>query len=81
MLGSISGMEYVAFYSVANKLVRLVLVLVTALGTVMIPRLSNCLNNLNMDGYKKYTNISLKYILFLAVPSTIGVCFLSKEIK
>lgn len=80
MLGSIVGMEYVAFYSVANKLVRLVLVLVTALGIVMIPRLSNCLNNSDIEGYKKYTNISLKYILFLAVPSTIGVCFLSEEI-
>lgn len=80
MLGSIAGMEYVAFYSIANKLVRLVLVLITALGTIMIPRLSNCLNNLDMEGYKKYADISLKYILFLAVPSMIGVFFLSKEI-
>lgn len=80
MIGAIVGTEYVAFYSIANKLVRLVLVLVTALGVVMIPRLSNCLKDKDIEGYKTYTNISLKYILFIAVPSTFGVFLLSKEI-
>lgn len=80
MIGSIVGTEYVAFYSVANKLVRLVLVLVTALGIVMIPRLSNCLKEENIEEYNKYANISLKYILLIAVPSTLGVFLLSKEI-
>lgn len=80
MIGSIAGTEYVAFYSIANKLVRLVLVLVMALGTVMIPRLSNCLKEKNMEGYKTYANISLKYILFIAVPSTFAIFLLSKEI-
>lgn len=80
MIGSIAGPEYVAFYSVANKLVRLVLVLVTSLGTVMVPRLSNCLKEKNIEGYKTYVNISLKYILFIAVPSTLGIFLLSKEI-
>lgn len=80
MIGSIAGAEYVAFYTVANKLVRLVLVLVTALGTVMVPRLSNYLKEENIEGYKIYANISLKYILFVSVPSTFGVFLLSKEI-
>lgn len=80
MIGSIAGIEYVAFYSVANKLVRLVLVLVMALGTVIIPRLSNCLKEGNLEGYRGYANISFKYILFIAVPSTLGVFLLSKEI-
>ena len=80
MIGSMVGTEYVAFYSVANKLVRLVLVLVTALGTVMIPRLSSYLKEENIERYKAYANISLKYILFIAVPSTLAVFLLSKEI-
>ncbi|MGL4861779.1 MAG: flippase [Cetobacterium sp.] len=80
MIGSMVGTEYVAFYSIANKLVRLILVLVTALGIVMIPRLSKCLKEDNIEGYKSYANISLKYILFIAVPSTVVIFLLSKEI-
>lgn len=80
MIGTISGTKYVAFYSIANKLVRLVLVLVTTLGTVTIPRLSHCLEENNIEKYEIYINISLKYILFIAVPSTVGIFLLSKEI-
>lgn len=80
MLGSMVGVEYVAFYTVANKLVRLVLVLVTALGVVMIPRLSNCLKEEDILRYRNYANVSLKYILIIAVPSMVGVFLLSKEV-
>ncbi|MGL6024347.1 MAG: polysaccharide biosynthesis C-terminal domain-containing protein, partial [Cetobacterium sp.] len=80
MIGSIAGVNYVAYYSVANKLIRLVLVLVTALGTVMIPRLSNCLKTGDKERYKNYANISLKYILFISIPSFTGIVLLAKEI-
>lgn len=80
MLGSMAGVDYVAFYTVANKLIRLVLILVTALGAVMIPRLSNCLKEQNISRYKDYASVSLKYILIIAVPSMVGVFLLSKEV-
>lgn len=80
MIGSLSGTEYVGYYSVANKLIRLVLILVTALGTVMMPRLSNCLKNGDKIGFISYANISLKYILFISIPSVVGILLLSKEI-
>lgn len=80
MIGSIIGTNYVAYYSVANKLIRLVIVIVTALGSVMIPRLSNCLKNQDIKGYKNYANISLKYILFVSIPLMIAILLLAKEI-
>lgn len=80
MIGAIAGPEYVGFYSVANKLVRFVLIIVTALGTVMMPRLSNCLKNNDRVGYTKYANYSLKYILLISIPAVTGVSLVAREI-
>lgn len=80
MLGSIIGNKPVAYYSVANKLVRFELVLVTALGIVMMPRLSNALKNNQKESYIKYANISLRYILLVALPLMTGTFIFSKEI-
>ncbi|MGL5100588.1 MAG: polysaccharide biosynthesis C-terminal domain-containing protein, partial [Fusobacteriaceae bacterium] len=80
MIGSIAGPEYVGFYSVANKLVKFVMILVTALGAVMMPRLSNCLKVGDKKGYINYANYSLKYILFISIPSMVGVSLVAKQI-
>lgn len=79
MLGNIND-EIVAYYTVPNKLIRLVLVLITALGTVLIPRISNCIKNNDIYNYKKYINYSLKYILMISIPTVIGIFLLSNEI-
>lgn len=80
MIGSMVGVKYVGFYSISNQVVRLIIVIVTALGAVMLPRLSNCLIKNDKIGYINYANISLKYILFISIPSTLGIIILSKEI-
>lgn len=80
MLGSMVGVKSVAYYSIANKLIRLVLILVTALGTVMVPRVSNSLKKGEISKYINYMDMSFKYILFLAIPSTLGIYCLSEEI-
>ena len=71
MLGNISD-EIVAYYTVSNKLIRLVMVLITALGTVLVPRISNCIKNNDTENYKKYVNYSLKYILMISIPSLVA---------
>lgn len=80
MIGAMIGNKPVAYYSVANKLVRFELVLVTALGIVMMPRLSNALKNNQKESYIKYANISLRYILLVALPLMTGTFIFSKEI-
>lgn len=79
MLGNI-GNKFVAYYSVPNKLIRLVMVVVTALGSVLLPRITNCLRNNDIENYKKYINYSLKYILMISIPSMIGIMLLSNNI-
>ena len=80
MLGSMVNVKSVAYYSVANKLVKLALFLVTALGSIMIPRVSNSLKNGDKQKYLEYMDISFKYILFLGIPFSLGIYYLSEEI-
>ena len=79
MLGNIND-KVVAYYTVPNKLIRLVMILITALGTVLVPRISNCLKNKDVENYKKYINLSLKYILMIAIPSLVGIFLLADNI-
>lgn len=79
MLGNVSE-KIVAYYTVPNKLIRLVLVVITALGTVLVPRITNCLKNNDMENYKKYVNYSIKYILMISIPSVVGIFLLADNI-
>lgn len=79
MLGNISE-EIVAYYTVPNKLIRLVVILITALGTILVPRISNCIKNNDIENYKKYVNYSLKYILMISIPSLVGIFLLADNI-
>ena len=79
MLGNVSE-KIVAYYTIPNKLIRLVLVVITALGTVLVPRITNCLKNNDMENYKKYVNYSIKYILMISIPSVVGIFLLADNI-
>ena len=79
MLGNIND-KIVAYYTVPNKLIRLVMILITALGTVLVPRISNCIKNKDVENYKKYINLSLKYILMISIPSLVGIFLLADNI-
>jgi O-antigen/teichoic acid export membrane protein len=74
------GDRAVGLYTTANKFIRIVLTLVTALSTVMIPRIENSLKKGDMPAYKKYLNTSLDYILILAVPCCFGIIALAPDI-
>ena len=79
MIGNISK-EAVGIYIVPNKLIRMMLVIVTALGTVLLPRITNCLKNKDYINYDLYMNISLNYIFFIAVPLAVSTFLLSEDI-
>ena len=79
MLGNVNE-KIVAYYTVPNKLIRLVMILITALGTVLLPRISNCIKNNDVENYKKYINYSIKYILMISIPSVVGIFLLADNI-
>lgn len=80
MLGFFCGDESVGLYSAANRIVHIVIAVVTAFSAVVVPRIENSLKNNDIENYKKYVNLSLSYILILAIPCCLGIIALADDI-
>lgn len=80
MLGFISGDTAVGLYTAANKMVKLVLSLVTSLGLVLLPRMSYYIENDEEIQVKRLIRKSLDFTFMIAVPSFIGIIMLAKPI-
>lgn len=67
MLGYYGGDQYVGYYSVANKLIRYVIIIITIVGAVLLPRLANLWEN-DKEKYYDYLKFSLNIIILLGIP-------------
>lgn len=74
MLGSFAN-NYLenGYYEQAEKVYRLCLTLVTALGTVMVPRIGKTYKEGNIDKVNEYMYSSYNFIWFLAIPIMFGL--------
>lgn len=79
MIGLLSSIEQVGFYTQAERIVKAVLELITALGTVMLPRMSNIFAKGNHDQMVDYLNTSLKAVTYVALPMFIGIVGVAPE--
>jgi len=77
MLGNMSTFEQVGLYANAEKLVGIPISLITALGTVMMPRVTNCIFNNEMEKVGTYLDISSKIVIVVAVASGFGLFAIS----
>lgn len=79
MLGAISTEVQTGYYEQSLKITGFTISLVTALGTVMLPRMSNAFANGRKEEMNKYFNTSLKAVSFIAVPMAFGIAGISNE--
>lgn len=70
MLGFIKGDADVGYYNAAIKLKNILVSLVTSLGTVLLPRLSNSLANQDMALFNRLIKKSFDFALLLSIPLT-----------
>lgn len=68
----------VGFYDQSQKLIAVLLTIVTALGSVMLPRVSNDFAKGNYDSIKNYLNKSFRFVYLLALPFIFGIIAVSK---
>ena len=81
MIGFLSGMEEeVAYYEQGQKIVKIVMALVTSLGTVMMPRVANLFKQNEMDKVKNYLSKSFRFVFFLSFPMMFGLMAVSCNI-
>lgn len=79
ILGSLSEISEVGYYENAVKIIQVPLSIVTALGTVMLPRTSNLISK-NKDVLVKNTlSKSMTFVMFLVMPMVFGLLAIGKD--
>ena len=73
MLGSCTEMEELGFYENSEKFIAISMGVINALGTVMIPQVSNLIANKEFKKVKEYIYKSMEGIFILAFPIAFGL--------
>lgn len=79
MLGSMTTISEVGYYEQAEKIINVPMGIVTALGTVMLPRISNLVSKGNKKEVLRYIEISIDFMMFLAFPICFGLIAVAKD--
>ncbi len=81
MLGAMYSIDEVAFYEYAEKVINIPIGIVTAVGTVMLPKISNLVSQNNSSSIKQYLYKSLEIITFMAIPCCLGLIAISNNLS
>lgn len=73
MLGVICSKEDVGYYEYAEKIYNIPLLIITAIGTVMLPRMSYLYSNNKNAEAKKYVKLTVEYVLAFANAAMFGI--------
>lgn len=80
MIGYIKNEEQVGHYFVANRLIKIILPIVTSAGTVLLAKISQLKEQGDIDGIKKYLRKSISFVFLVSIPAIVGLMLLSNEI-
>ena len=81
MLGTITDNIQVGFYENSQKIVKIVLTLVTAIGTVMMPKIANTVASGDMKKVKYYIKNSFFFVSALSIPLMFGLMGVAPELS
>ena len=73
MLGSLSSVTEVGYYENAEKIIGIPMTLITALGTVMLPRISNILAKGKNKKVEEYISKSIRFVMFMSFAMCAGL--------
>lgn len=73
MIGILSSKSQLGFYENAEMLNQAVLSVITSVGTVLLPQMSNLVTKREWDKYKKYLDVSMRYVMIMAWASSFGL--------
>ena len=78
MLGGICDMAEVGYYENAEKIVNVPVALITAIGTVMLPRMTALVSQDKIDESKQYIEKTMAFSLFFSTGAACGIIAVSK---
>lgn len=80
MLGTIlNDMSEVGYYEQSQKVIKILLTVITSLGIVMLPRIANCFSEGNTNQINKYMKKSFSFVFFLGFPMIFGIIAVSNN--
>lgn len=79
MIGYLTGIEEVAFYEQSQKIVKIVMAIVTSLGSVMLPRIANLYKQNNQNEIVSSLKKSIQFVCVVAFPMTLGLIAISRN--
>ena len=80
MLWGMVSSDVAGFYDRSDNLVKLVLTIVTATGTVMLPHVANAFHDGNKAAVKQMTAESFDFVSFIAIPMFFGLAAVGKNL-
>ena len=79
MLGQMSDFAQVGFYESAEKIINIPMGVITALGTVMLPRMANLAAKSQTAESKRYIRNSMLFAMFMAGGMTFGIAGVAED--
>ena len=73
MLGWLCNVSEVGFYENAEKIINVPMTLITALGTVMLPRISNIIAKGDQKKANEYMSKSINFVMFMSFAMCFGL--------
>jgi O-antigen/teichoic acid export membrane protein len=80
MIGNFSTIKEVGYYENAEKMLNIILSVVSALGTVTLPQMTYLFNNHKVDEYNNILSKSCIFIMFIVLPIVAGFLVTSDDL-
>ena len=77
MLGFLTNDTQVGYYSAATKIVKMIIGILTSLATVLLPRLSYCIEKQDKNVFSSLLEKSMSVFWLLSMPMTVGIFLLT----
>lgn len=79
MLGSISGVRSAGYFEYSDRIVKIVLAIVTSIGTVMLPRMASIYAKRDFKKLREYMYVTGDFINFLSIPLMFGLAAIAPK--
>lgn len=79
MLGSMTSVNATGYFDQSDKMIKMILAVVTATGTVMLPRVANAFAKGEHNRIKGYLYSSFQFVTAVSMPMTFGLMAVSRK--
>lgn len=79
MLGSMTSVQAAGYFDQSDKMIKMILAIVTATGTVMLPHVANAFMKGEVEKTKQFLYNSFSFVTVLSVPMMFGIAAVARK--